>query len=331
MSNEIQLYSKISQLADPLGAVKVLGEMFSKSGLFGVQKTEQGHILALACIAENKSPFEICRTYHIVEGNISKKALAQLAEFRAAGGKHKWKMSGDEIYEKANEDQRKAVGIFTDREGNAVEYSYSIADAKQENIYRSGSRWTKRPGNMLRARCVTNALGMLMPEIVAGESDGDDTVIVPTLNLTPEKPAVEIVVEKVFDKSKVPVENAAAVNADAKKPDDEKELSSMGLAPEQKPTGHYEQAVGRGTRDNSVMEFTPELMPDGKLSTATVEAICKKLGGENMKLMPQVTEKMILKTWIEKDGDLSKLSLARANQIGRHTAQAFYAQFGITA
>lgn len=88
---QIELYSK---LQNPIEAIDRIGEMFAKSGMFGCEKVEQGKILALICLAEGKSPVAITTNYHIVEGKLSKKALAALADFRTSGGKHKWLASG---------------------------------------------------------------------------------------------------------------------------------------------------------------------------------------------------------------------------------------------
>lgn len=166
---EIELYSK---LQNPIEAIDRIGEIFSKSGMFNCQKVEQGKVLAMICMVERKSPVQVLKTYHIVDGNLSKKALAALAEFRASGGKHQWLKSGDETF--AKEDERYAEIKLTDKENNEVKYRYSMADAKAEGLVKPGSRWTKRPGNMLRARCISNGLGMLCPEIFAGEDEPEE-------------------------------------------------------------------------------------------------------------------------------------------------------------
>lgn len=168
MNNEIQLYDKLN---DPMSAIDRMGEFFARSGMFGCERVEQGKVLAMVCIAEKKSPVEITRTYDIVEGKLRKKALAALAEFRGKGGKHNWLRSGDEPAE--NESDRKAVLELTPPDGKPLTYSYSMADARAEGLVRDKSRWTKRPGNMLRARCISNGLGMVMPEIYAGDDDNE--------------------------------------------------------------------------------------------------------------------------------------------------------------
>jgi hypothetical protein len=166
---EIALYQKFN---DPLAAVKALGLMFSRSGMFGCERPEQGEVLALICLSEGKSPVAITTNYDIVEGKLRKKALAALADFRSAGGKHRWLKSGDEPA--AKDEDHYAELELTDKEGIKIVYRYSMADARAEGLVRDKSRWMKRPGNMLRARCISNGLGMLCPEIFAGEDDSPE-------------------------------------------------------------------------------------------------------------------------------------------------------------
>jgi len=176
--DSIELYTK---LQNPIEAIDRLGEMFAKSGMFGCSRVEQGKVLAMICLAEQKSPVHILRTFHIIDGQLSKKALASLAEFRKAGGRHKWILDGS--------DGIKATGAFT-FEGNTVEVSYSIEDAKRQNLsMKPGSNWAKTPSNMLRARVITNAIAMLCPEIFAGDdSDNEPQVAAPLTLAVPEEP-----------------------------------------------------------------------------------------------------------------------------------------------
>jgi hypothetical protein len=167
---EIELYSK---LQNPIDAIAQLGKMFAKSGMFGCDREEQGQVLAMICLAERKSPVAITTNYDIVEGKLRKKALAALADFRSAGGKHKWLSSGD--IAAAKDDDHYAELELTDKDGNTVKYRYSMADAKAEGLVKDRSRWTKRPGNMLRARCISNGLGMLCPEIFSGEGEDSES------------------------------------------------------------------------------------------------------------------------------------------------------------
>lgn len=166
----IELYNKLN---NPIEAIDRVGEIFAKSGMFGCDRLEQGKVLAMICLAEQKSPVEITRDYHIVDGKLSKKALAALADFRRKGGKHKWIKTGDET--PINEDAREAIGEFS-FEGNSITQRFSIADAKKAGLIKPRSAWEKSPSNMLRARVISNAVAMLAPEIYAGDYDTEPTV-----------------------------------------------------------------------------------------------------------------------------------------------------------
>ena len=164
---EIQLYTKLN---DPITAIEKLGLMFAKSGMFGCERTEQGQVLAMICLAEMKSPTAIVRDYHIIDGKLAKKSLAALADFRGAGGRHKWIQTGDEA---ANDADKEAIGEF-EFQGNKLTVKFSMADAKKAMLIRPRSAWEKQPANMLRARVISNAVAMLAPEIYAGDAGEDE-------------------------------------------------------------------------------------------------------------------------------------------------------------
>ena len=215
---EIDLYSK---LANPIDAIDRIGEMFGRSGMFGCDRVEQGKVLAMVCLAERKSPTEIVRTYDIIGGKLRKKAMAAFAEFRQRGGKVKWVATGD--------DGVSAAAEFT-FEGQTISLSYTIDQARKAGLLKAGSGWDKNPGNMLRARVISNALGMLCPEIFAGD---DDT--------SPERPSAPLDLSKSLVHSVSP---PAASPAPAPEPvievaaapvcvtDDEAAEAAAGLAPQ---------------------------------------------------------------------------------------------------
>jgi len=174
---EIALYSKIQ---DPVKAIVQIGEFFAKSTMFGCERVEQGQVLAMECLATGKPPSVIARTYHIMDGKLSKKALAALAEFRGIGGKHKWVKDGT--------DGKEAVIELT-FEGNVVTSKFTIEEAQKQGLIRPKSNWEKTPANMLRARAISNGVAMLAPEIYAGDSADEDgpttTEAKPLLRETP--------------------------------------------------------------------------------------------------------------------------------------------------
>jgi hypothetical protein len=165
MNQEVALYNRIQ---DPIAAAVSLGKPFAL--MFGLSNEAEGTFLALAAMAENRTPFEIVRTYDVVKGRLRKKALAVYAEFRAKGGKVKWINTG--------KDGVRAEAQFTFEDQTIVE-SFSLEEAKKQNLVKADSAWTKTPGNMLRARVLSNAIAMLCPEIIAGEMESPEDEIEP--------------------------------------------------------------------------------------------------------------------------------------------------------
>lgn len=148
------------RVADPLAFVEQMGKVFAHSGACGCKTESEGKLLALACLCERQSPFDIQRRYHLMDGKLSMRAEVMLAEFRNRGGKHKWIKDGS--------DGREAILELTDADGNVTTARYSIDDAQRAGLNRDGSGWSKNPSNMLRARCSSNAVRMAAPEIVSG-------------------------------------------------------------------------------------------------------------------------------------------------------------------
>jgi len=155
MSTGLSIYEKIN---DPIQAVTQLGEMFTRSGMFGCQKIEQGQVLALACISEKVSPFELVKTYHIIEGKLEMKSSAMQARFLDMGGKCIWKS------DLQSEDVAAAHFEFQDNKGD---FSYSMEDAKREGLS-DRKVWKKHGPDMLRARLTSKVIRMLAPQINAG-------------------------------------------------------------------------------------------------------------------------------------------------------------------
>lgn len=208
-STAVTIYEKM----DPLVAMDKLGEVFMRSGMFGADKLETAKVLALACIAKRRDPFELLQTYHIIHGRLTKRADAMLAEYRQAGGKCTWKSD--------LQNEKEAVAHFKYGENDA-EYRYTIEDAKREELSGKGV-WTKSTPDMLRARLVSKVLRMIAPEIVAGTYAPEDAVEpLPTARVSAElppqrhpafskapqasKPPIEVEAEIVPDPPEAPAE-----------------------------------------------------------------------------------------------------------------------------
>jgi hypothetical protein len=208
-----------SSSGNQLDAIKVVGEWIAKSGLFGCTKQEQGMVIAIACREEGIGLVQFSQRYHITnDGKLVRKSSNYFAEFRKRGGRVKWLVDGD--------DGKLASAEFT-FEGQTITRSFSIEQAKAQGLVKPGSGWAKVPGNMLRARVLTNGIGMLCPEIVTGEElepMGD----VPELKLAPGSYIVpnaggEVVIQgsTITLPSNVPPEVAGALDVAAPEADTE--------------------------------------------------------------------------------------------------------------
>jgi len=174
------VYDKI----DPIQFVETMGKAFAMSGAGGCKTVGDGQVMALACLCEGKTIFEIARRYHLIEGKLALKSESMLADFRAQGGKHEWIKDGINGIE--------AVIRLTGPDKTVIECSMTIERAKTAGYVKLGSNWTKRPDQMLRARCITDGIRMGWPEIACDysvEEVEDGFIDVP---VTPKKSKADV-------------------------------------------------------------------------------------------------------------------------------------------
>ncbi|NDB47493.1 MAG: hypothetical protein EB163_09545 [Nitrososphaeria archaeon] len=161
-SDTNQNNSVYSKIQDPIEAIKVMGEMIAGSGMFGCVKVEQGMVLAMQCLAESKPPLELAKTYHIVDGKLSMRSDAMLGRYLASGGKVKWLERSDA-----------RVSAMWICDNNEIEISITFEEMKKSGVIvgKNGAIkdvWRRHPRQMLTARCISEAVRLLMPQIVAG-------------------------------------------------------------------------------------------------------------------------------------------------------------------
>jgi hypothetical protein len=157
----IQLYDKIQ---DPIAGIEKLGNFFAKSGMFGCEKVEQGAILAMACWAERKSPLEITKKYHLLDGRLSMKAEAMLAEFKVRGGKHEIvTRTPDCASIKLTIDGQTHTFALTWEEAQKEPFPYGKENKLKKN-------WATPRARMqtMWARVVSDGVRAMAPEIVTG-------------------------------------------------------------------------------------------------------------------------------------------------------------------
>lgn len=183
---QIELYSKLQNAND----IVTMGMALGKSGIFGNDRQEFGIVALMTCAQESISPVQFTRIYDVISGKVKKKAMAAFAEFRAKGGKVKWLKTGDDGIEASAE---------ITFEGQTVTLNFTIDQAKKQGLVRPGGNWDKTPGNMLRARLLSNAIGMLAPEIYAGDVEDSDTTpntaqepLLPPRDLKPQAEVINV-------------------------------------------------------------------------------------------------------------------------------------------
>jgi hypothetical protein len=294
----IELYSRIDK---PLDAITQIGTFFAKSGMFGCDKVEQGMVLAMECLATNKQPSVIARTYHIMDGKLSKKALAALAEFRSAGGKHKWLKIGAD---------GKEASLELTMDGSVIVSSFTIEQARAAGLVRPKSGWEKNPANMLRARCISNGVAMLAPEIFAGDVEDEDSPAPRAAEpLLTERPVVSVAEPATVAREPV----AAVVDAEIVKETQAVDSSKPATSAETtaQPASSPSPAASSYAPAAEVKPFQAEAKGD-RLTAETQQAIIAAVGESNMDAL---IKWLVKQGWLTAEQNLSNLSVPRANKI----------------
>ncbi len=139
-----------------------LAEQFEKSGMFGCTQPGQGAVLLSTCMADQISPIEFIRTYHLIEGRPSMRADAMLAKFVQQGGKYKiLSFTEDKAEALFNFGDNEITMSMTMKEADAAGLTHSKAGKVKDN-------WKSFPRQMLWARVVSSAIRLVAPGIVAG-------------------------------------------------------------------------------------------------------------------------------------------------------------------
>lgn len=142
---------------DPMGFITTMGKSFAQSGAGGCKTTADGEVMALACLCQGKTVFEIARRYHLIEGKLSLKSETMLGDFRRLGGTHQWIHDGS--------DGIRAELQLLGPDKKLITVSFDIDRATKAGYVKPASNWAKRPDQMLRARCISDGIRMQWPEI----------------------------------------------------------------------------------------------------------------------------------------------------------------------
>jgi len=141
----------------PFDQISQMAKAIAESKLFGIQTPAQALALGLLCQAEGRHPAEAARDYHIINGKPSLKSEAMLARFQQAGGKVDW-----------HEYTHEAVsGTFSHPQGGSLKVSWTMQDATRAGLT-GNPTWKKFPRQMLKARCISEAVRGIFPGVLSG-------------------------------------------------------------------------------------------------------------------------------------------------------------------
>jgi len=175
-SHDLAVSGVYDRISDPMQAIKTLGLSIFKSGIFGLDKPEQGEILAMQCMVEKKSPLELARTYHFIQGQLAIRSDALLAKFQQAGGTVVWTERSDEKVKATFRKGTSSADIVADMKEYVGNGTALGKDGKLKD------NWKKWPRRMLTARAISEGVRLIAPECCFG------TYTVEELDATPSKP-----------------------------------------------------------------------------------------------------------------------------------------------
>ena len=141
----------------PFDQTKLMAQAIAESKLFGIQTPAQALALGLLCQAEGRHPAEAARDYHIINGKPSLKSEAMLARFQQAGGRVEW-------HEYTHES---VSGTFSHPQGGSLKVSWTMQDATRAGLT-GNPTWKKFPRQMLKARCISEAVRGIFPGVLSG-------------------------------------------------------------------------------------------------------------------------------------------------------------------
>jgi len=142
-----------------LGDIERMGDVLSRSKMFGFKTAEEAVALMLMAQAEGNHPAKAAQEYHVIQGRPALKADAMLARFQAAGGVVEWEeMSDTEV---------SAYFSHPTACPKPVKVDWTMERAKNARLT-GKDNWSKYPRQMLKARVISEGVRMTYPGVAVG-------------------------------------------------------------------------------------------------------------------------------------------------------------------
>lgn len=146
-----------------------LGMWLAKSGMFGCQNPHQGVVLAMACITTGRNPIELKEEYHLIDGNLSKRADAMLAALREHGGEYEIvSRTADKAEIKITCGKAKGSFSLAWDEAQREPFVWGKEDKQGNRKLKKNYATPRARMQMLWARVVSDGVRTCCPEAVKG-------------------------------------------------------------------------------------------------------------------------------------------------------------------
>ena len=143
----------------PLSDIERMGDVLSRSRMFGFKTPEEAVALMLMAQAEGNHPAKAAQEYHVIQGRPALKADAMLARFQAAGGVVEWEKVTDEVVS--------AYFSHPTACPKPVLVDWTMKRAKTARLT-GKDNWSKYPRQMLKARVISEGVRMTFPGVTVG-------------------------------------------------------------------------------------------------------------------------------------------------------------------
>ncbi len=157
----------LSNSQDPVDDLMKLGKALVQSGMFGLDNPGAGVVLVIEAMTQGTSLLDIAATYNFIKGRPSMRADTMLARYMGLGGKVQWVETTDAV--------ARALWTHGEHKGYEVGLTLKEACAAYDRPTRTGTKftdkdspWVRTPQSMLRARVISMAIRMIMPEAIHG-------------------------------------------------------------------------------------------------------------------------------------------------------------------
>jgi hypothetical protein len=136
----------------PIDQVRTMATSAYKSGMFPLKNPEQAMTLMLVAQSEQIHPMKAMMSYDVIQGRPALKSSEILARFQDSGGKVEWIETNSNV----------AKGKFTHPQGGTITIEWNMDRATKAG-YAAKDNWKKYPDQMMRARCVSEAVRAIYP------------------------------------------------------------------------------------------------------------------------------------------------------------------------